>query len=158
MAKLLMGNFGDVDHTAGDEARTFDEYGVAEKLERMEEDVEYERADRAKNLERLARIQANYEAWANRPKEEPTEKKKEEPKTGNGAGSDEWWQASALMDEGSAAVAERRFADAVPLFRKGLAVPQDDSALKEKLREGMSWAKMRLGAERKKKNAPSLVQ
>jgi hypothetical protein len=156
MMRSLLDTYEDVDHEAGDEDRTRDEHMVGAMLEKMEAEVDAEREDRARNKERLARIQSNYEAWAARPKAEASpdkEQKQEGPLTGNGAGSDEWWQASAKLDEGTAAVSDRRYESAILAYRAGLAIGQDDAGLKAKLKEGLSWAKLRLAAERKKASA-----
>ena len=125
--------------------------------QRKEREVAADREDRARQQARLQRIEANYEAWtkAKLPVVKPSEKEKNDGTllTGNGAGSDEWWEASAKLDEGNASVAERRYADAVRSYRKGLSILQDDAGLKEKLKEGLQWAKLRLAAENRKLNA-----
>jgi hypothetical protein len=154
MMRSLLDAYEDVDHATGDENRTRDGERVRGQLERMEREVEAEREDKARNKARLDRIQANYEAWANRPiVRSPAKEQIPVSLTGNGAGSDEWWQASAHLDEGTAAVSDRRFPDAISSFRSGLSIPQDDVALTKKLKEGLSWAKLRQAAENKKINA-----
>jgi hypothetical protein len=154
MMRSLLDTFEDVDHATGDEDRTRHGEQVRLQLDRMEREVEAEREDRARNKERLDRIQANYEAWANRPIiRSPEQEQSPVSLTGNGAGSDEWWQASAHLDEGTAAVSDRRYAEAVQAFRSGISIPQDDLALTKKLKEGLSWAKLRQAAENKKLNA-----
>ena len=157
MMRSLMDSFEGVDHAAGDEVRTTDGERVGELLKKMEHEVEADREDRARNKARLDRVAQAYDAWAARPiaKAPEMEQAQDIPLTGNGAGSDEWWQASAKLDEGTAAVSDRRYADAIKAYRSGLSIPQDDIGLTEKLREGISWAKLRLASENKKLNADS---
>lgn len=157
MMRSLMDSFEAVDHAAGDEVRTTDGERVGELLKKMEHEVEADREDRARNKARLDRVAQAYDAWATRPIAKPPEMEQAQdiPLTGNGAGSDEWWQASAKLDEGTAAVSDRRYADAIKAYRSGLSIPQDDIGLTQKLREGISWAKLRLASENKKLNADS---